>query len=113
MNFLVEGSVVPLLGPNINLCHRPPGVSWEPGQDQYLPSRDELSAYLACKYGSPSNLVSPLVRQAQYTAAMVSYQELHDELNRSRLTILQRPFISSWRLFLRSYGRRDVNHVTN
>ena len=80
VNFLVEGSVVPLLGPNINLCSRPPGVSWEPGQDQYLPSRDELSAYLARKYGSPSNLVSPLVRQAQYTAAMVSYQELHDEL---------------------------------
>jgi SIR2-like domain len=49
---LTEGSVVPLLGAGVNLCDRPPDVTWARGGN-YLPSGQELAQHLAATFFYP------------------------------------------------------------
>ncbi len=50
---LTEGSVVPLLGAGVNLCGRPPELTWS-HPSEYLPSGAELASYLATTFFYPT-----------------------------------------------------------
>jgi hypothetical protein len=75
---LLKGKVVPVLGAGVNLCGRPPGVTFLRGQ--YLPSGRELAEMLAVDY--PQIDSHDLAQVSQYIAALegegVLYEELHD-----------------------------------
>ncbi len=75
---IADGRVVPFFGSGANLCGRPTGQAWHPGQ--YLPSGDELSAYLAENFGYPVNEPLDLVRVSQYAALMTGSGPLYEEL---------------------------------
>jgi hypothetical protein len=77
---IVDGRVVPFFGAGANLCGRPAGQAWHPGQ--YLPSGNELSAYLAENFGYPVNEPLDLVRVSQYAALMTGSGPLYEELRR-------------------------------
>jgi hypothetical protein len=73
---LERGKVVPVLGAGVNLCRRPPGVTWLRGR--YLPSGQELAAALA--FDSPMIDSQDLAHLAQYIALEgegALYEELH------------------------------------
>ena len=72
------GSVVPFLGAGANLCGRPEGADWQTGS--YLPSGNELAAYLADSYAYPSRERRDLLRVSQYVAAVTGGTALYDEL---------------------------------
>jgi len=44
---LLEGRVVPFLGPGVNLCDRPKNFEWQGSEEKYLPSGWELARELA------------------------------------------------------------------
>jgi tetratricopeptide (TPR) repeat protein len=75
-----DGKLVPFLGPDVNLCCRPPGLLWQRDQRQYLPSSEELAEYLATRVGYPGSDTHDLGRVAQYAAAALGSAELRDEL---------------------------------
>ena len=75
---LTAGRLVPVLGPGVNLCSRPPGVGWQTGQ--YLPTTDELAAYLADSFGYPLGERPNLAKVAQYAAVMRDVGPLYEEL---------------------------------
>jgi hypothetical protein len=50
---LRRGRVVPFLGAGVNLCDRPPGVTWQPEDKTFLPSGAELALHLAGKFFYP------------------------------------------------------------
>lgn len=75
---LITGRLVPILGPGVNLCSRPPGVDWQAGQ--YLPSTNELSAYLAATFGYPLADSENLAKVSQYVSVMRDVGPLYDEL---------------------------------
>jgi hypothetical protein len=77
---IADGRVVPFFGAGANLCGRPAGQAWRPGQ--YLPSGNELSAYLAENFGYPVNEPLDLVRVSQYAALMTGSGPLYEELRR-------------------------------
>jgi hypothetical protein len=76
---LLRGRVVPVLGAGVNLCERPPQVSWERGR--YLPSGQELAAELAQYIGNVVIDGYDLARVSQYVAAMEGEGPLYDELH--------------------------------
>lgn len=75
---LTAGRLVPVLGPGVNLCSRPPGVSWQTGQ--YLPASHELAAYLAATFDYPLADNENLAKVSQYVAVMRDVGPLYDEL---------------------------------
>ena len=77
---ITDGRVVPFFGAGANLCGRPAGEMWRPGQ--YLPSGSELSAYLAENFDYPANEPLDLVRVSQYAALMTGSGPLYEELRR-------------------------------
>jgi hypothetical protein len=73
---LLRGKVVPVLGAGVNLCERPPGVTWLRGR--YLPSGQELAAALTLAY--PMVDSQDLAQVAQYIASLAGEGALCDEL---------------------------------
>src|SRR5215213_1672333 len=65
---ILDGAVVPFLGAGVNLCGRPDGVSWLRGR--YLPSGEELAAYLAGENDYPYRDRTDLLRVSQYVDVM-------------------------------------------
>jgi hypothetical protein len=74
---LLRGKVVPVLGAGVNLCERPPGVTWLRGR--YLPNGRELAAALALDY--PMIDSQDLAQVAQYIAALEGEGPLCDQLH--------------------------------
>jgi hypothetical protein len=75
---LREGKVVPFLGAGANLCDRPQDANW---QNRYLPSGQELAAYLAESYAYPATESRDLLRVSQYVQAVTGGTVLYDELH--------------------------------
>lgn len=75
---LVDGRVVPLLGAGVNLCGRPHETAWQRGR--YLPSGNELAAYLADKFDYPPNEIMELVRVSQFASVMEGSGPLYENL---------------------------------
>jgi hypothetical protein len=76
---LREGKVIPFLGAGTNLCGRPTGIDWRNGH--YLPSGQELAAYLAESYAYPPSEGNDLLRVSQYVQAVTGGTALYDELH--------------------------------
>ena len=76
---LLRGKVVPVLGAGVNLCERPPHLSWERGR--YLPSGQELADELARYVGQMRIDGYDLARVSQYVAALEGEGSLYDELH--------------------------------
>jgi hypothetical protein len=76
---LLRGKVVPVLGAGVNLCERPPDISWERGR--YLPSGPELATELAKYLGNVMIDGHDLARVSQYLAALEGEGSLYDELH--------------------------------
>ena len=76
---IVDGRLVPFLGTEINVCGRPVGTVWAPGQ--CLPSSSELATHLARSFGYPSTEATELVRVSQYVAVMTGSGPLYEELH--------------------------------
>lgn len=59
---LIKGRVVPFLGAGVNLCDRPPSLTWkfhekvkgDNKEEQYLPSARELAHHLAIEFHYPT-----------------------------------------------------------
>ena len=75
---IADGRVIPLLGAGVNLCGRPQKTPWQQGR--YLPSGNELAAYLAEKFGYPPEEVMDLVRVSQYATIMEGSGPLYEKL---------------------------------
>jgi hypothetical protein len=75
---LREGKVIPFLGAGTNLCERPIEADWL--QDSYLPSGQELAAYLADGYGYPPSEPPDLLRVSQHVQAKAGVPALYEEL---------------------------------
>jgi tetratricopeptide (TPR) repeat protein len=91
----LDGRVIPCFDAAVNLCGRPPGSQWQ--DDQYLPGREELSVYLAQRYGYPANEKQELARVAQYVEFHAGrgplFADLHELFARDfRLTMLHQFF---------------------
>lgn len=78
---ITAGRVVPFLGAGANLCGRPEGAAWQPGQSAHLPSGGELATYLAQSFGYPLSDIEDLPRVSQYVALMIGSGPLYDELH--------------------------------
>lgn len=76
---LREGKVILFLGAGANLCGRPHGIDWRSGH--YIPSGQELAAYLADSYAYPSTEAPDLLRVSQYVQAVTGGTALYDELH--------------------------------
>jgi SIR2-like domain len=75
---LVDGEVVPFLGAGVNLCGRPSGTHFKPGE--FLPSGAELAQYLARRCGYPLPDADNLVRVTQYQVTMQDEGPLYKRL---------------------------------
>ena len=73
------GRVIPFLGAGANLCGRPAGARWQPGQ--FLPSGRELALHLAENFGYVSEDKNDLVRVSQYVSVMSGMGPLYEELH--------------------------------
>jgi hypothetical protein len=76
---ILDGAVVPFLGAGVNLCGRPDGVSWLRGR--YLPSGEELAAYLAGENDYPYRDRTDLLRVSQYVDVMLGLSPLYKDLH--------------------------------
>jgi hypothetical protein len=88
---MADGCAIPFLGAGAGLPGRPPGVRWR--RDGYLPSGNELAAYLARAYRYPSQRVEPnrsLVRIAQYAHLRAGRPQLFRDLQ-AVFAVAQRP----------------------
>jgi hypothetical protein len=56
INAITDGRVVFFLGAGANLCGRPQDKTWQPGQNENLPSGSELAEYLAEKFAYPPDI---------------------------------------------------------
>jgi hypothetical protein len=80
---LMQGRVIPLLGPGANFGRRAPDKEWSLNT-QYVPSGHELALYLAQQIGFPSNEyynVHDLIRVASYYADRWGRNPLFRELH--------------------------------
>jgi hypothetical protein len=75
-----EGRVVPFLGAGANLCGRPPEVTWEREQREYLPSGGELAEHLAESHFYPADEARDLARVSQYVDTVMGSGELYGDL---------------------------------
>ncbi|NUN14790.1 MAG: SIR2 family protein [Myxococcales bacterium] len=78
---LAAGRVVPFLGAGVNLCGRPPGVSWKPDTIDFLPSGAELGKHLADSFGYPFDETWDLIRVSHYLDVMFGSGALYDALH--------------------------------
>jgi len=78
---ITEGRVVPFLGAGVNLCCRPQGKAYRPGQREFLPSGTELAGYLADEFGCEGGNKNDLLRVSQHVAVMQGSGPLYDELH--------------------------------
>ena len=77
---LVDGRVVPFLGPDANLCGRPDTLPWRHGE--YLPTHRELAAYLADTFDQGGEDRAPeLARASQYVTLMTGAGPLYTALH--------------------------------
>ena len=75
-----EGEVVPFLGAGIDVVSRPLGQAWSIGR--YLPSGNELAAYLASAFDYPPTEQQDLLRVSQYVDVVTGSGRLYEELHR-------------------------------
>jgi hypothetical protein len=83
---LREGRVIPFLGAGVNMCGRPQSADWQ--ETGWLPSGQELAAYLAESYAYPPDEGHDLLRVSQYVQAVTGGTVLYDELH----TLFDRPY---------------------
>jgi len=78
---LIDGRVVPFLGPDANLCGRPAAQDWRQGG--HLPTHRELAAYLADTFGGQDgeDRAPELARASQYVALMTGAGPLYTALH--------------------------------
>jgi tetratricopeptide (TPR) repeat protein len=78
----LNGGLIPFLGPDVNLCGRPPGLTWQ--RDQYPPSATELAAYLIDELVAEAlpDVPLDLARAAQYAAVASGPAQLYDSLRK-------------------------------
>ena len=70
---LLDGKVIPILGPEVNAFDRPPGSSIWQRSSPYPPTASELAQYLAHTYGYPYPSIDSgpaLARISQYISVM-------------------------------------------
>ncbi|MDL1896352.1 hypothetical protein FBQ82_08775 [Anaerolineae bacterium CFX7] len=79
---LSENSVVPFLGPNVNLVGRPPDKAWQFGQSDFLPVGSEVAEHLARVFDYPPHEPRDLVRVSQFVAVKSGIGPLYDELRK-------------------------------
>ncbi len=79
---LSENSVVPFLGPSVNLVGRPPDKTWQFGQSDFLPVGSEVAEHLARVFDYPPNEPRDLVRVSQFVAVKSGIGPLYDELRK-------------------------------
>src|SRR5262249_14407665 len=60
---ITQGAVVPFLGADASQCGRPDGTDWQEGR--YLPSVEELAAYVSEQFSLPPENAADLVRASQ------------------------------------------------
>jgi hypothetical protein len=78
---IARGRVVFFLGAGVNLCDRPEGTAWQPGQ-HLLPSRAELTEYLAERLSCRVDDANDLLRVCQYVEVTNGTGPLYEELRR-------------------------------
>lgn len=79
---LFDGRLALFLGAGVNRCGRPPGVSWQPEQHQYLPDGAELSRHLQTSFGGPAGATPDLARVSEYVFLMAGDSPLYLELHK-------------------------------
>ena len=79
---IIDGRLVPFLGAGINMCGRPAGVEWQPGQFDYLPNGRELSVHLQQSFGTPADQAGDLSRISEYVSVMNGDGPLYEELRK-------------------------------
>jgi len=75
---ICDGELIPFLGAGVNLCGRPSKTGWQRGV--YLPSGQELAAFLAQEFSYPVEETLELVRVSQYAALMRGSEPLYRKL---------------------------------
>jgi hypothetical protein len=76
---LAEGAVVPFLGADASQCGRPEGSDWHEGG--YLPSAEELAAYVLEQFALPRGNAGDLVRSAQLATITANAARLYAVLH--------------------------------
>ena len=83
VKYLIEGTVVPLLGAGVNMSGRPESATWSEGAS-FLPDGRELAGYLAGEFDYPYGDARELdlARVSQYGEVMDGSGELYNALQR-------------------------------
>lgn len=108
-----EGQVIPFLGAGVNLCNRPAGAVYSPGQ--YLPSGRELARDLAQRFSYPWNDADNLLRVSWYadfterTSAL--YRHLYRVFNADYPFTDVHKFLAKLPRWLRRKGNPDCYQV--
>jgi hypothetical protein len=76
---ITHGSVVPFLGVDASQCGRPKNSNWREGV--YLPSAEELAAYVVEQFALPTANVDDLVRNAQLATITANAARLYAVLH--------------------------------
>src|SRR5262249_38921561 len=79
---LCEGRMVVVLGNDVNMCGRPTGSSWRPGESHFLPAMGDLASYLARDINYPGgagNLLGPV---SQFFATVDSRAALKEAVRK-------------------------------
>ena len=79
-DLILQGRVVPLLGPGANSCGRPHGAAWESASLDELPDGQDLATRLAESFGYPADEPSDLAHVSQYISLTKGSGPLYDEL---------------------------------
>jgi hypothetical protein len=75
---LLDGYVIPLLGPGAAVADRPAGSRWQLGE--HLPYASELAEFLARRSRYPDPEAGDLLRVAEYVRAMLGERTLYESL---------------------------------
>jgi hypothetical protein len=83
VKYLIEGTVVPLLGAGVNMCGRPDSATWSEDA-HYLPDGRDLARYLAEYFSYPHEDAKELnlARVSQYGAVMDGSGPLYKALQK-------------------------------
>jgi hypothetical protein len=111
---ITDGRMVPFLGAGVNLCGRPEGTPYKPGQSTYLPVGRELSAYMAENFVYLASDTYNLMRMSQYRAVISGSGSLYEEPHSVFDVDFQRPScISSSRPFSLPCAGNAIPRMTN
>jgi hypothetical protein len=77
----IAGQLVLFVGDTFNLCGRPPGRFWEPGQLEFVPTAEEVAQHLAAIGEYPYTTSHDLPRVSQYVATMQGSGPLYEQLH--------------------------------